>query len=90
MFVVGATHPQLIIEIRKIVPDQFLLIPGIGAQDGDLKKVIENGMNQDCGLLVNISRNIIYAGNDEKFPEDARKAAIICQSEMEKYLHTII
>ncbi len=88
MFVVGATHPQLIIEIRKIVPDHFLLIPGIGAQGGDLKKVIENGMNKDCGLLVNISRNIIYAGKDENFAEDARKAAMIYQCEMEKHLHT--
>ncbi len=90
MYVIGATHPDLIREIRNFIPDHFLLIPGIGSQGGDLKKVVENGMNKDCGLLVNISRNIIYAGKGEGFTDDARAAAMEYQSEMVNYLQAII
>src|SRR5262249_41009250 len=61
MYVVGATHPEAFANVRKIVPEHFLLVPGIGAQGGDLRKVSQAGMNSNCGLLVNSSRAIIYA-----------------------------
>lgn len=67
-FVVGATHPEALTGIRKVVPNNFLLVPGVGAQGGDLKAVYTNGHNQDTGLLVNVSRGIIFAGNDSKDP----------------------
>jgi len=89
MFVVVSTNPMLISKIRRLVPDHFLLIPGIGAQGGDLKMVAENGMNKDCGLLINISRNIIYAGKGEKFEKEVRAAAMEYREEMKKYLHSI-
>ena len=68
MFVIGATKTQELKYIRKIIPDHFLLIPGIGAQGGNLDEVIKNGINRDVGLLINSSRGIIYAGNDKRFP----------------------
>ena len=61
MFVVGATKASMLKDIRKIIPDHFLLIPGVGAQGGSLKEVADNGINKDCGLLVNSSRGIIFA-----------------------------
>lgn len=67
MFVVGATRPQKLKEIRAFCPDNFLLVPGVGAQGGTLPEVAANGMNSHCGLLVNSSRGIIYAGSDENF-----------------------
>lgn len=87
MYVVGATRPEMFLEIRKHVPDSFLLVPGVGAQGGELSKVCKYGMNKDCGLLVNSSRGIIYAGNDENFAEKARNAALIIQKEMSILLH---
>ena len=75
MFVVGATHPEKFEEIRRIAPDHFLLVPGVGAQGGDLAGITQNGATNDCGLLVNSSRGIIYAGADEQFAEAARAAA---------------
>lgn len=86
MFVVGATKAADISTIRKIIPDNFLLIPGIGAQGGSLAEVSKYGLNSDCGLLVNASRAIIYAGNDENFAEAARKVAAGYQTEMKAYL----
>ncbi|WP_341840819.1 orotidine-5'-phosphate decarboxylase [Chitinophaga caseinilytica] len=86
MFVVGATQADSVAAIRKIVPDHFLLVPGVGAQGGSLKDISEKGMNGDVGLLVNASRAVIYAGNDEKFAEDARAAAQALQAEMATYL----
>lgn len=86
MYVVGATHPGLFAHIRSLAPDHFFLVPGVGAQGGDLKKVAEYGMNAECGLLVNVSRNIIYAGGDEHFASAARKEALKYQEEMAEVL----
>ncbi len=86
MFVIGATQADQLINIRKIVPHNFLLIPGVGFQGGSLKEVSKHGMTKDCGLLVNISRAIIYAGEDENFAEEARAIALQYQAEMEGYL----
>lgn len=82
MYVVGATRPEMFTEIRKIVKDNFLLVPGVGAQGGELSEVCKYGMTKDCGLLVNSSRGIIYAGSDENFAEAARKSALKIQKEM--------
>lgn len=86
MFVVGATKAADISSIRKLIPDHFLLIPGVGAQGGSLADVSKYGLNADCGLLVNASRAIIYAGNKEKFAEEARAVALQYQTEMKSYL----
>ncbi|MEO8110109.1 MAG: orotidine-5'-phosphate decarboxylase [Ginsengibacter sp.] len=86
MFVVGATKASDLSSIRKIIPDNFLLIPGVGAQGGSLQEVSKNGLNKDCGLLVNASRAIIYAGKDENFADDARIIAMQYQKEMMAYL----
>jgi len=86
MFVVGATRAEMISEIRKIVPDHFLLIPGVGAQGGSLAEVAKYGLNSTCGLLVNSSRGIIFADNSEKFDKAAGEKARELQLEMEEYL----
>lgn len=86
MFVVGATKATELESIRKIIPDNFLLIPGVGFQGGSLAEVSKYGMNKDCGLLVNASRVIIYAGDDENFAEEARIIASQYQTEMMSYL----
>ena len=86
MFVVGATKADELSSIRKIVPDNFLLIPGVGFQGGSLAEVSKYGLNKDCGLLVNASRAIIYAGNDKNFAEEARIIAQQYQTEMKSYL----
>ena len=86
MYVVGATKSNSLKEIRKIIPDHFLLIPGIGAQGGSLDDVVKYGMNKDCGLLINSSRSIIYAGYGENFADNAREAALKIKLEMENYL----
>jgi orotidine-5'-phosphate decarboxylase len=86
MFVVGATHPEKFEEIRQIVPNHFLLVPGIGAQGGDLEGVSKYGLNDHCGLLVNSSRGIIYAGEGEDFAEKSRAAALKVQLQMAQVL----
>lgn len=86
MFVVGATQASAVADIRKILPDHFFLVPGVGAQGGSLKDISEKGMNKEVGLLVNASRAVIYAGNDEKFADDAHAAAQQLQKEMAGYL----
>jgi orotidine-5'-phosphate decarboxylase len=86
MYVVGATHGKLFADIRKIVPDHFLLVPGIGAQNGSLEEVVEYGMNSHCGLLVNSSRQVIYACNTEHFAEAAAEEALKIQQEMARFL----
>ncbi len=86
MFVVGATKAADISSIRKIIPDHFLLIPGVGFQGGSLAEVSKYGLNKDCGLLVNVSRAIIYAGSKENFAEEAREIALQYQTEMKGYL----
>ena len=87
MYVVGATKPEYFKEIRKIVPNSFLLVPGVGAQGGDLEAVCENGLNKDIGLLINSSRGIIYAGNGKDFAQKAREKAQELQSQMSRILH---
>ncbi len=84
MYVVGATQGQAFEGIRKIVPDNFLLVPGIGAQGGSLEEVCKYGMTKDCGLIVNSSRAIIYASNGTDFAEAAAKAASAVQQQMAK------
>ena len=86
MFVVGATHPDYFTRIRKIAPDNFLLVPGVGAQGGDLAAVTRNGINKDCGLLINSTRDIIYASKGTDFAEAASKKAQDVQKEMENLL----
>ena len=86
MYVVGATQGQLFEDIRRIVPDHFLLVPGIGAQGGSLEEVCRYGMNSQCGLIVNSSRAIIYASNGEDFAEKAAAAAKSVATEMRKML----
>lgn len=86
MFVVGATQAAAVADIRKLVPDHFFLVPGVGAQGGSLKEISEKGMNNAIGLLVNASRAVIYAGNGEQFAEDARAAALAYQQEMAQYI----
>lgn len=83
MYVVGATKSTEFINIRKSAPDNFLLVPGIGAQGGNLSEVCKYGMTKDCGLLVNASRSIIYASNGEDFAEAARAEALSIQQQMQ-------
>lgn len=82
MLVVGATHPEMFAGIRKRVPDHFLLVPGVGAQGGDLNAICQTGMNDRCGLIVNSSRSIIYAGSGKDFKVKAMKKAYQFQREM--------
>jgi len=86
MYVVGATRAEMLMEIRKIVPDHFLLVPGIGAQGGSLKEVAKYGLNNSCGLLVNSSRGIIFADSTNDFDKIAGQKARELQEEMETYL----
>jgi len=86
MYVVGATKAEKLKEIRKIVPNHFLLVPGVGAQGGSLPEVAQNGMNSTCGLLVNSSRGIIYASVETDFAEKAKAAAKEVQVEMKGLL----
>ncbi|HEY9123515.1 MAG TPA: orotidine-5'-phosphate decarboxylase [Bacteroidales bacterium] len=86
MYVVGATRAEMLADIRKIVPDHFLLVPGVGAQGGSLAEVAKHGMNNHCGLLVNNSRGIIYADTSENFAKVAGAKAKEMQLEMETLL----
>ncbi|HEY9363775.1 MAG TPA: orotidine-5'-phosphate decarboxylase [Chitinophagaceae bacterium] len=86
MFVVGATKADEFLNIRKLTPDHFYLVPGVGAQGGSLKEISEKAMNKDCGILVNASRAIIYASGAENFAADARTVAFKYQQEMSQYL----
>jgi orotidine-5'-phosphate decarboxylase len=86
MYVVGATRAEMLKDIRKIVPEHFLLVPGVGAQGGSLGAVANYGMTNKCGLLVNSSRGIIFADNSHKFAEAAAEKAREMQVEMAKYL----
>jgi len=87
MYVVGATKTEYLEKIRTTIPDHFLLVPGIGAQGGSLEEVAKYGMNSSCGLLVNNSREVLYAGKGEDFAQESRKIAIIkCQQPMEALL----
>jgi len=86
MFVIGATHPDAFQRIRSLSPDNFYLVPGVGAQGGDLDAVAQNGTNDHCGLLINSTRQIIYASNGTDFAEAARQSALDNQSAMKKYI----
>ena len=86
MYVVGATKAEYFADIRKIIPDSFLLVPGVGAQGGSLLEVCKYGMNANIGLLVNSSRGIIYASQERDFAEAARNSAIKLQQEMQAIL----
>ena len=86
MYVIGATRPEMFAEVRKILPDHFLLVPGVGTQGGSLEEVCKYGLNKDIGLLVNSSRAIIYAGDGEDFAKKARGEAEKMQREMEKFI----
>ena len=86
MYVVGATQADYVQRVRKLVPHHFLLVPGVGAQGGSLEEISRLGMNQQCGLLVNSARAIIYASSGRDFAEQAREAALAVQREMETYL----
>ena len=86
MYVVGATKANALNGIRKLIPDHFLLVPGVGAQGGSLEEVAKNGMNDQCGLLVNSSRGIIYASSGIDFAEKAASAAKEIQQEMNNLL----
>jgi orotidine-5'-phosphate decarboxylase len=88
MYVVGATKPQELAGIRAIIPEHFLLIPGVGAQGGDLSTISVTGFTEDCGLLVNASRSIIYASSEEDFAEAAGNEARKLQQEMSKLLRS--
>ena len=82
MFVVGATRPKFIARARELAPENFFLVPGIGAQGGDLRSVLEAGWNDQCGLLINASRSILYASKEADFAFSARTAASQLQAEM--------
>jgi orotidine-5'-phosphate decarboxylase len=86
MYVVGATKAEYLADIRKIIPDSFLLVPGVGAQGGDLQAVCKYGMNSNVGLLINSSRGVIYASNEENFAQVAAIKAEELQQEMEAIL----
>lgn len=87
MYVIGATRPEMLGEVRKIVPDHFLLVPGVGAQGGSLSEVCKYGLTKDCGLLINASRSILYASSVRSdFAEAARKEALSMQQEMKSLL----
>lgn len=86
MFVVGATRAEMLLEVRKIVPDHFLLVPGVGAQGGSLEEVAKYGLNDDCGILVNASRSIIFASTGKDFTVKAEEEAATMQKQMEETL----
>ena len=89
MYVVGATKADMLKDIRRIVPEHFLLVPGVGAQGGSLQEVARYGMTSDCGLIVNSSRNIIYASAGSDYAEKAREEAQKMQQEMKALLQSI-
>lgn len=89
MYVVGATQGKMFKDIRRVAPHHFLLVPGVGAQGGSLQEVCKYGMTKDCGLLVNSSRGIIYAGHDEHFAEAAKKKAKELQQQMQTELEAL-
>jgi orotidine-5'-phosphate decarboxylase len=90
MFVVGATHPGAFKAIRRLAPENFFLVPGIGAQGGDLQQVCLNGLNAVGGLLINSARDIIYAGNGEDFAEKARESAMKNKAQMSAFIPRVL
>ena len=90
MYVVGATHPEMFAHIRTLALEHFFLVPGVGAQGGDLQQIAEHGMNKQCGLLVNNSRNIIFASKEKDFTKasanEAKKVAKEMKILLDKYM----
>lgn len=86
MYVVGATRAEMLEDVRKIIPDHFLLIPGVGAQGGSLEEVCRFGLNDNIGLLINSSRQIIYASQGKNFADNAREETIKVQMQMQNYI----
>ena len=86
MYVIGATRAEFLSDVRRIVPDHFLLVPGVGAQGGSLEEVCRYGLTKDIGLLINASRSILYAGKDTDFAEAARAEAARMQQQMQAYV----
>jgi len=86
MFVVGATRPELLSEIRRVVPDHFLLVPGVGAQGGSLTEVARHGLTDDVGLLVNVSRSVLYASHESNFASAAAREVKLLAGEMATFL----
>ena len=89
MYVVGATKAEMLDGIRRIIPDHFLLVPGVGAQGGSLQEVASHGLTRDCGLIVNSSRNIIYASSGPDFAIKAREEALKIKNEMAAILNSV-
>lgn len=89
MYVIGATRPETLITVRSLIPDHFLLIPGVGAQGGSLQQVCKFGMTKKCGLLINSSRGIIYAGDGKDFAKQSGNAAKEMQEEMARLLSSL-
>ncbi len=89
MYVVGATKAEMLSDIRKIVPNHFLLVPGVGAQGGSLQEVAKYGLTKECGLLVNASRSILFASNGEDFADKAAQEAKSMQNEMAEILASL-
>jgi orotidine-5'-phosphate decarboxylase len=87
MYVVGATHPDKIESIRALAPQHFFLVPGVGAQGGDLSTIMKHGINKQCGLLINAARSIIYASSDHEFAQQAAKEASRLQQQMKTHLN---
>jgi len=87
MFVAGATHPEEFKNLRALAPDYFFLVPGVGAQGGDMEKICENGLNNDIGLLINSARQIIYTSKGEDFALAAKASALSTQQQMTKFLN---
>jgi len=86
MYVIGATHPEEFLQIRRYIPHHFLLVPGVGSQGGNLKEILKNGMNKDYGLLINVSRDIIYNSNDKDFSVKAGQKAEFYRNIMAKFI----
>lgn len=86
MFVIGATRTEQLQHVRSLLPGHFFLVPGVGAQGGTVADVCENAMNSDAGILINVSRGVIYAGNGEDYAEKAKVAAAEFQQQMAAYL----
>jgi orotidine-5'-phosphate decarboxylase len=87
MYVVGATKTEQLAHVRSLAPNHFFLVPGVGAQGGTLDEVVQFGWADDCGLLINSSRGILYASSNENFANVARKEALTLQKEMELILN---
>ena len=90
MFVVGATHPEAFARVRTLAPDHFLLVPGVGAQGGDLEAICRHGLTKEAGLLINASRSILYASPGEDFAEKAREEALRLQRSMQQFVNLLI